>query len=701
MLLKKCSRIFVIFCLSGYGKGQANPVVPAEVATSHFAVTVDGQTVPVLHAALNLYFLNFEAQPDALITVTSDQDSFWADGAEVQPWRLNIRPLRTGRTLTFHLKGAEKITLTRPGDFGSHAEMLYLFANPKEVNPPTATTAGVRYFGPGIHRENIDAATGDHIYLADGAILLGSLNIWQVDRVSVSGRGVILYDGPQNPADDDGWMHKKNWHCIVMDEAHDISIEGITCVVRSRTWQVQMKDSRNILFDNVKVIGANEANANADGMDWLGGGDTVVRDSFIRAADDVFALQTSWDGYGPEAFSHQGQPVTNILIERGVFSTSISNIVRAGWPEKNFQGGQFTMRDADVIHAGMGGCGVPFALMELWADPNGRGQSSNFAFENIRLEDWYSLVQLRQPSDGVRNVSFRGVTGLESPALIPSTIKGAVHEVTFDHAGNEAGTPAVEVLDGAQQPILFDSGPQAKIIVRAGWIRPGQRVHFHADTSGPQSSSNRYHWLFGDGSEALGSSVSHRFTDTDGTLLDGTGRYRVLLEVTSAAGRHAWGYAPVIVEDGLQPRIRKMPGHPGLTYRYRETALGAPDESTGTATHVSLASIPHGQNDYSIGFDGFLRVPADGGYTFFMVANEAATILIDGKTLAVSKAPIEQVCGLAGRAAQAISGSAALQKGFHTIQVSQAHTVGKDDFKVLWRGPGFSLQPISADALSH
>jgi len=62
-------------------------------------------------------------------------------------------------------------------------------------------------------------------------------------------------------------MHKRNWHCIVMDQAHDISIEGITCVVRSRTWQIQMKDSRNITFDNIKVIGANAGNADADGMD--------------------------------------------------------------------------------------------------------------------------------------------------------------------------------------------------------------------------------------------------------------------------------------------------------------------------------------------------------------------------------------------------------------------------------------------------
>jgi polygalacturonase len=152
-------------------------------------------------------------------------------------------------------------------------------------------------------------------------------------------------------------------------QAHDISIEGITCVVRSRTWQNQMKDSSGIRFDNFKTIGANKGNANADGMGWLGGGDTVVHDSFFRAADDVFSMESSWEGYGAQAFAVEGSPVTNIRVEERVLSTSISSVVLAGWPEKNFMGGGFSMVNSDVIHAGLGGCGIPFALMEFWADP--------------------------------------------------------------------------------------------------------------------------------------------------------------------------------------------------------------------------------------------------------------------------------------------------------------------------------------------
>jgi hypothetical protein len=673
------------------------PAVPAEIESTHFVVTINGQQSPVLHAAMNLYFLNFEARRNATITVTADSDDFWAKGVEVQPWRLNIRPVRNGRSITFHLRGAEKISISRPTDFGSEAEMLYLFANPKELQPP----AGARYFGPGVHRENIDAVSGDHIYLAPGAVVFGSLNLWQVDHVTVSGTGVIVYDGPQNPADDDGWMHKRNWHCIVMDQAHDISIQGITCVVRSRTWQIQMKDSRGIVFDNIKVIGANKANANADGMDWLGGGDTLVRDSFFRAADDVFALQSSWDGYGPEAFSHQGEPVTNITIERGVFSASISNIVRAGWPEKNFEGSNFTMRDADVIHMGLGGCGIPFALMELWADPNGRGVSSGFRFEDVRLEDWYSLTQLMQPVDGVSHISFQDVAALETPALVPSVLKGSISGVTLDNAGLNGtafrGANGVEVLGGADQPSVLDGAPQVTVTVPTGLVKPGQRVRFEAVAQAP---GLRFHWLFGDGKDAYGARVKHRFPDAEGTLHDGSGRFRVLLEATSPAGRHSWVSTPVVVAEALRPALADSGSVPGMTYTFAPTeADGEP--ITGVAETLSLREVPENASHYTLSLDGLLNVPADGGYIFLVTANADASLELDGRTIGVSRAPIEQVCGLAGMAAQYVRVSVALQRGKHRLRIVESHGLGRDDFRILWQGPNFALSPIPAEALSH
>ena len=681
---------------------RALPAVPAEIASGHFMVTIDGRATPVYHAAVNLYFLNFEAGKHRKISVTADTDDFWAKGVEVQPWRLGIRPRRQGRTITFELKGPAQISISRPGDYLGDAEMLYLFANPPEQHPPVAAEAGLRYFGPGVHRENIDAATGDAIYLAPGAVVFGSLNVWGVDRVKVFGRGVIVYDGPQNPADDDGWMHKRNWHCIVMDNAHDISIEGITCVVRSRTWQIQMKDSRRIVFDNIKVIGANTGNANADGMDWLGGGDTTVRNSFLRAADDVFALQTSWEGYGPVAFAVQGSQVTNILTENNVLSTSISNVVRAGWPEKNFEGGNFTMRHSDVLHMGLGGCGIPFALMELWADPNGRGQSSGFHFSDIRLDDWYSLVQLRQPTPGIHDVTFTDVGGLELPSRVPSVVSGHVEGVRFDNivtAGTLVSSDAALPLDRADNaaPAIFsETGPKVRIVWDDGLIRPGQKVRFHAVVDGLPPETYQYRWTFGDGARASGNRVSHKFPDSGGTLWDGSGRFRVLLHVSTPQDRHTWLAQPVVVSDGLLPAQSNGGGSDEVAFTYVEL------DGAGLANSTPQAGVQHGftlpsgyrTQMYAVSLEGTVQAATDGTYTFAVFASDEAEITLDGKVAGASPKPFAQVCGLAGNATRAITVYAALAKGPHRLKVTETHRLGEDHFQVLWQGPEHALEPI-------
>lgn len=633
-LFVRFSLVLLLIATTGpaWCRERALAPVPAEIASSHFTVTIDGRATPVCHAAANLYFLNFDAGKHRKISVTADTDDFWARGVEVQPWRLGIRPQRQGRTITFELKGPAQIAISRPGDYLGDAEMLYLFANPPEQHPPVAPQPGLRYFGPGVHRENIDAATGDTIYLAPDAVLFGSLNLWGVDRVKVFGRGVIVYDGPQNPTDDDGWMHKRNWHCIVMDSAHDISIEGITCVVRSRTWQIQMKDSRRIAFDNIKVIGANTGNANADGMDWLGGGDTTVRNSFFRAADDIFAMQTSWEGYGPVAFAVQGSPVTNILVENNVLSTSISNIVRAGWPEKNFEGGNFTMRHTDVLHMGMGGCGIPFALMELWADPNGRGQSAGFHFSDIRLEDWYSLVQLRQPTPGIREVTFTDIAALELPSRVPSVLSGHVEGVRFDNivaegtlVGSDADLPLDRANDAA--PATFaDTGPKVHIVsdIDASLIRPGQKVHFRAVVDGAPSESYDYAWSFGDGTRAKGNKVSHKFPDTGGTLWDGSGRFRVLLHVATRQDRHTWLAQPVVVSDALSPAqpVAAAPAHVSYTYaELGQAADATPPPRSGVQQDFTLPA-GHGATNYTVSLEGFVDAPTDGAYAFVVFASD-------------------------------------------------------------------------------
>ena len=120
--------------------------------------------------------------------------------------------------------------------------------------------------------------------------------------------------------------------------------------------------------------------------------------------------QGNWDGYTDDDMLRPGNDVQNILIENSELSTSISNIVRAGWPHKIFNSRNFTLRNSDILHAGIGACGQTFGLLGFWGANGAKGDHSNYTFENLFLDNWYSLVQMEQ----------------EQPAFtaLPSTISG-------------------------------------------------------------------------------------------------------------------------------------------------------------------------------------------------------------------------------------------------------------------------------------
>ena len=284
----------------------------------------------------------------------------------------------------------------------------------------------VHVFQAGVHRQSLNPKSGDTIYLAPGAYVFGSLNLWKVQNVKVLGRGTIVYDGPQDPNSDEGWMQKPDWHCIGAIEAHNVEIDGLTCIVRSRTWSIQMKDSTGFIYDDLRVIGGNPGNANQDGMDWLGGGDAIVRDSFFRASDDVFAMQGNWDGYTDADMLRPGTTCSNILIENSELSTSISNIVRCRLAAEDLQLAQ--LHAARLRHSA-------WRHRRLRADVRaarllGRGRSasgdhSDYTFENLFLDDWYSLVQMEQEQPELHDFTFRNIWALDQPPLADSTICAA------------------------------------------------------------------------------------------------------------------------------------------------------------------------------------------------------------------------------------------------------------------------------------
>ena len=686
---------------------QAAPV-PAEMRSAAFTVTVNGQPVDVAHAAATYEFVSFDATGPVDVAITAAELGFWEKGVDIQPWRLGLRPARDGQTIRFRLTGPAKLSISRPGDFLNHARMLFLF----DGTPPPPPPAGpnVRIVPAGLHRESLNPKSGETIYLAPGAFIFGSLNLWKVENVKVLGRGTIVYEGTQNPNNDEGWMQKPDWHCIGAMEAKNVEIDGLTCIVRARTWSIQMKDSTGFTYDDLRVIGGNPGNANQDGMDWLGGGDAIVRNSLLRASDDVFAMQGNWDGYQDEDMLRPGHDVQNILIENSELSTSISNIVRSGWPRKTFNSRNFTLRDSDILHAGIGACGQTFGLLGFWGADGAKGDHTGFTFENLFLDNWYSLVQMEQEYPGLHGFTFRNIWALDQPPLATSTLIGDVAGVTLDNvkyaqnrAGAAAGLPLV-VSAGAQPPLFTAShSPVAAFTVSPPVFAPREPVTFIAQPS----RGAHYTWLFGDGTQTSGRRVRHRFPDAEGTQLDGSGRFRVLLHVEDSKGGEDWAAQGVVAvarwRDAVNAANSTVPGLTWKIYPGEWTELPNLDaeHTVFTGESPNLRANSQGFTHYAAAWDGLLDIPADGGYTFHLMARDGARLVIDGVEVAKTGPPFAQVCGSAGDAMRYDRGSLGLRAGNHVFHLEGLHSASQGSPRLLWEGPALPLTDVPPAAYSH
>ena len=424
-------------------KNQATPhSVPWEFASDRYNVTVNGQSATVFFASMNLHFASFDftGQADVQVTINENDynrhdgktylkaDEFWNDNALVRPLSREIKPKTDGRKVTFSITQSGQYSIERPGTGGYEDEVLFLFANPPEKNIPHEDDPEVIWLTAGTHQRSVNLISGQTLYLAPGAVLYGAINVWDAENVRICGRGVALYNGPNSRNVDSGWMCRPNWHPLTTHNVRKLTVEGVTFVNRARTWSLQFRRTTDSTFDNIKVIASTPENLNCDGMDWYGGGQVVVRDSFIRSADDclaIFAEEASkalrvdrgGGGHLPgapqkETLKTRGE-FSGLTVERCVFWPTVANVLRAGWNNQSLTTSNITIRDCDVIHTEQpirSWMGADWALFTT-VIPQGEGicDHSDYLFENIRCEVPIAMLGVNWPQATLRNFSFRNI----------------------------------------------------------------------------------------------------------------------------------------------------------------------------------------------------------------------------------------------------------------------------------------------------
>ena len=417
----------------------AHPV-PEEFASRRFEATVNGQRVPVFHATLNLHFASFDftgtAEVEVRFTGTNKAAAadYWRGQAMVRPLSRGIVPVTRDKVCTFAIKAPGQFSVERPGVKDFRDEALFIFANAPDAIPPPVAGPNSIVLPPGIHRQDIDLKSGQTLYLSPGAVLFGSIDVWDAEDVRIAGRGAVVHYGPQALGFDTGYKHQRAWHPLTTHQAKRLSVSGVTFVNRSRTWSIQMWNTTEARFENIKVIAASDTNINQDGMDWYGGGHTVVRDSFLRTADDCFALLNASSLPFPHSTGSSTGEVVDITIERCVLWPSLANIFRLGWIGQSISTRDITLRDSDIIHFPGGYWLAPNALIHAASvSTPGTAHHRNYLLENLRFEEPIPLFGINYPDTAtLTNFTLRNIS-IPGP-VVPSLFESCtVDGITFDN----------------------------------------------------------------------------------------------------------------------------------------------------------------------------------------------------------------------------------------------------------------------------
>jgi alpha-L-fucosidase len=144
------------------------------------------------------------------------------------------------------------------------------------------------------------------------------------------------------------------------------------------------------------------------------------------------------------------------------------------------------------------------------------------------------------------------------------------------------------------------------------------------------------------------------------------------------------------------PAMNITSGTPGINYSVYEGEWSKMPEfdslksiSSGIIKDFDISS-KQGSDNYGFVFDGLIKIPADGVYSFYISSDDGSKLFIDDKILIDND-------GLHGIVEK--SNEIPLAKGYHAIKVLFFEKGGGDALQVQWKGPGFTDQNIPASVL--
>ena len=349
--------------LSVHVSWASDPVVVPRFAeafprASDFRVTAGGKELPVLEgtiAAMTYAIINGET------TVTVERDTPFEE-VIIRPLSANIVPKVDGNKVVFTLPRALNLSL----EFDSDIERpLYFFTSPERANIPRPNDPKVHYYEAGkIHEAGeIRLHDDETLYLEPGAIVRGYVRADSAKNIRILGSGIL----------DQSYRRELKVHTIMLTECQDVLIQDVH-IHDAFGWTLHPRGCNRVTIDNHKQTGWR---ANCDGIDIEASHEVVVKNCFLRNADDCIAVKSK----NPKIVQRRGDPaVDDVLIERSVFwNAKGGNALEVGFELMGSTIQNIVFRNCDVIRVERG---AAFSIHNA-----GTATVKDITFENVRVED--------------------------------------------------------------------------------------------------------------------------------------------------------------------------------------------------------------------------------------------------------------------------------------------------------------------------
>ena len=372
----------------------------------------------------HMSFVYFDSDFSESVEVMVVKNSGTIGSVKVRPDSASITPTVSGNTITFTMTTAKKVSVEVDNDIFHN---LFIFANPMETDPITASAPGIYYYGPGINyigdgTGTLTLVSGDTVYIAGGAIVYGNIHADTADGITIRGRGILsgsqfnhnLPDNADKPI------------LISLLLVTNSSVKDII-LLDTVGWHIWPYGCDGMTFDNLKMI---SWTVNSDGIDPQVSSNVLINDVFIRNNDDVVSVKLAYylDNTNPLG-SH------NVTLQNSTLWSDQGGAAHVG-PEsfsttdQTYDG--ITIKNIDVLR--VNNYDIDWARGVLSVIVGDGATARNITYQDIRVDSISSttnLINVRvgqtpfnaSPGYLMQNVSFNNIS-LKGPNQKANVIYG-------------------------------------------------------------------------------------------------------------------------------------------------------------------------------------------------------------------------------------------------------------------------------------